>query len=102
MPHTDQITGIRGGVDKNGLPTGLHWTGRRTFRDDEGNVLGETSITIPLTKAEIETHIAAGLTARDADIDADKAERAAHAAALAAKTEQLDAATAEISRLKGK
>lgn len=101
MPYTDVKTGLRAGVDKNGLPVGFLWEVMRTFTGDHGEPLGEARMTVPLTKEELDQHIGAGLTSRDADIEEDKRvrtqERAAHAAAIEAKNAELTEKQAEIA-----
>lgn len=96
MPHVDVKTGFRGGVDANELPVGIMWEVRRTFTDDEGNALGETRTTVPWTPEEIATHISAGLTARDADIAADRDLIVSLRADLAAMTAERDALASQI------
>lgn len=71
MPHTDVIESLSAGVDKNGVPVGFEWHVRRTFTDETGNVLGETRVTVRLTREELAEHISAALVKQAGDIAQD-------------------------------
>lgn len=91
MPHVDEITGGSFGVDKNKVPVGFHWHVLRKFTDDAGNVLGEARVQVPLSAEELQAHISGALTARDADIAADRAEQDALKAEIQKRDLALDA-----------
>lgn len=95
MPHTDVKTGIRAGVDKNEVPVGWQWEVLRTFRDDQGAVLGEARVTVPLTAEELSEHVSAALVAQAADIARDSAVRDKAVADCKAAEAARDQAVAE-------
>jgi hypothetical protein len=92
MYHTDEKTGLRGGVDVNGVPTGMEWQVIRRFFDDNDAPLGETVVWVGFTSQELQTHLSAALSAQAANIEADRLARDALAAerdALAAQVASL-------------
>lgn len=106
MYHTDEKTGLRGGVDVNGVPTGMEWRVLRRFFDDGGAPLGETITYVAFTSDELATHLSTALVAQAADIEADRvardtivAERDAALAELAAARAERDTLAAELTAL---
>jgi hypothetical protein len=91
MYHTDEKTGLRGGVDVNGVPAGMEWRVIRRFFDDNDAPLGETITYVSFTSQELTTHLSAALVAQAADIEADRLARDALVAELAAVTAERDA-----------
>lgn len=95
MYHTDEKTGLRGGVDVNGVPTGMEWRVVRRFFEDGGAALGETVTYVAFTSEELATHLSAALAAQAANIEADRLARDALVAELTAVTAELVTVTAE-------
>lgn len=94
MPYTDTKQGGDFGIDKNEVPVGFRWRVLRKFTDDAGAVLGETTVYVPFTKADLEIYVTPALAARDADIATDRAEMDAVKAKLKAAVDALKAVTA--------
>jgi hypothetical protein len=97
MYHTDEKTGLRGGVDVNGVPTGMEWRVVRRFFEDGGAALGETVTYVAFTSEELATHLSAALIAQAADIEADRLARDALVTELAAVKSERDALAAQLA-----
>jgi hypothetical protein len=97
MYHTDEKTGLRGGVDVNGVPTGMEWRVIRRFFEEGGAALGETTTYVPFTSEELATHLSAALVAQAANIEADRLARDALTAELAAVKSERDALAAQLA-----
>jgi hypothetical protein len=97
MYHADEKTGLRGGVDVNGVPTGMEWRVIRRFFEEGGAVLGETTTYVPFTSEELATHLSSALVAQAADIEADRLAHDALVAELAAVKSERDALAAQLA-----
>lgn len=90
MRYEDTKQGGDFGVDKNGVPVGFRWRVLRKVFDDEDKIVIENTVYVPFTDEELQAHVAAALTARDADIAQDRAEKDALMAQLAAEAKKAE------------